>query len=112
MIKDSSLMHKSCSACRGDTWPLHSQDIIDLLIELGNNWEINELGHLFKCYDFTDFITAMDFANKVAMIAEEECHHPNLAISWGLCKVEIWTHKISGLTESDFILAAKIDSVS
>jgi len=54
----------------------------------------------------------MNFANKIAKLSEEEGHHPNLLTSWGLCSVEIWTHKINGLTESDFILAAKIDTIT
>lgn len=82
-----------------------------LLRKLNDNWKINKLGHLYKNYMFKDFMSAMKFANKITFIAEQEGHHPDLAISWGRCVVEIWTHKINGLTESDFIFAAKIERI-
>jgi 4a-hydroxytetrahydrobiopterin dehydratase len=68
----------------------------------------NKIKFFFK---FKDFSNAMSFANKVAEIAEAEAHHPDLTVAWGMCSVEIWTHKINGLTESDFILAAKIEAI-
>ncbi len=74
-----------------------------------NGWEINNSGHLYKDYKFPDFVHAMNFGNKVQEIAEREWHHPELKLSWGKCRLEIWTHAIDGLTENDFILAAKID---
>ena len=74
-------------------------------------WCLNDVGHFYKEYFFKDFREAMDFANKVAELAEKEAHHPNLTISWGMCAIEIWTHDIDGLTESDFILATKIDAI-
>ena len=76
-----------------------------------NGWCLNDVGHFNKEYFFKDFIEAMGFANKVAEIAEKEAHHPNLKISWGMCVIETWTHDINGLTESDFILATKIDAI-
>jgi 4a-hydroxytetrahydrobiopterin dehydratase len=80
-----------------------------LLRELNDGWRLNADGHLERAYAFEDFAQAMAFANKVADIAEHEGHHPDLHVAWGMCKVEIWTHKIKGLTESDFYLAAKAD---
>lgn len=80
-----------------------------LLRELEGGWQLNPNGHLERTYSFKDFAEAMAFANKVADIAESEGHHPDLHIAWGKCTVEIWTHKIRGLTESDFYLAAKAD---
>lgn len=80
-----------------------------LLRELGNGWELNGQGHLERGYEFKNFRQAMDFANEVADIADAEGHHPDLHIAWGRCQVEIWTHKINGLTESDFFFAAKSD---
>ena len=74
-----------------------------------DGWRLNPDGHLERAYAFKNFAEAMAFANKVADIAEDESHHPDLYIAWGKCKVEIWTHKISGLTESDFYFAAKAD---
>lgn len=80
-----------------------------LLRELDEGWRLNPEGHLERAYAFKNFADAMAFTNKVAGIAEHEGHHPDLHIAWGKCKVEIWTHKISGLTESDFYFAAKAD---
>ncbi len=78
-----------------------------LLRELGNGWQLNGDGHLERAYKFKNFRQAMTLANKVADIAETEGHHPDLYIAWGQCRVEVWTHKIRGLTESDFYFAAK-----
>lgn len=80
-----------------------------LLRELEDGWQLNPNGHLERTYSFGNFAEAMAFANKVADIAESEGHHPDLHIAWGKCTVEVWTHKIRGLTESDFYLAAKAD---
>jgi 4a-hydroxytetrahydrobiopterin dehydratase len=81
----------------------------ELLAQLGRGWQLNKDGHLERLYTFKDFAQALDFVNKVGAVAEAEGHHPDLYLAWGKCKVEIWTHKISGLTESDFYLAAKAD---
>lgn len=104
-----SLSRKSCIPCQGGIPPLTSEDTRKLLSELGQGWEVNPDGHLTKSYTHKDFMSAMTQANRIADIAEAENHHPDLAIKWGSCTVEIWTHKINGLTESDFILAAKIE---
>jgi 4a-hydroxytetrahydrobiopterin dehydratase len=76
---------------------------------LDDGWHLNAEGHLERVYRLQNFVQAMALANKVAGIAEAEGHHPDLSIAWGKCKVEIWTHKISGLTESNFYFAAKAD---
>jgi 4a-hydroxytetrahydrobiopterin dehydratase len=81
----------------------------ELLRELDEGWELNADGHLQRTYSFSNFVDAMAFANRVGDIAEEQNHHPDLAVAWGKCTVEIWTHKIQGLTESDFYFAAKAD---
>ena len=81
----------------------------DLLAQLSPGWQLNQEGHLERTYPFTNFVRALEFANKVGAVAEAEGHHPDLHIAWGKCRVEIWTHKIQGLTESDFYLAAKAD---
>ena len=81
----------------------------ELLRELDEGWFLNAEGHLEREYKLKDFRLAMAFANKVADIAEAQSHHPDLSIAWGKCRVEIWTHKIRGLTESDFYFAAKAD---
>jgi 4a-hydroxytetrahydrobiopterin dehydratase len=81
----------------------------ELLKELGQGWKLNGKGHLERRYTFMDFAQALAFANKVGAVAEAEGHHPDLYLAWGKCKIEIWSHKIKGLTESDFILAAKAE---
>ena len=103
------LADQRCVPCRGGVPPLPQAKIDELLAQLGPGWTLNPAGHLFRAYEFRDFATAMKFANDVADIAEEQGHHPDLQVAWGRCAVEIWTHKIDGLTESDFFLAAKID---
>ncbi len=76
-----------------------------------DQWILNKEKHLEKDFVFSDFISAMNFANKIAVEAEKLSHHPNLNISWGNCKVEIWTHDINGLSDRDFILASVIEKI-
>ncbi|OJW47256.1 MAG: 4a-hydroxytetrahydrobiopterin dehydratase [Alphaproteobacteria bacterium 41-28] len=109
---NSCLANKSCIPCQGGIPPLGIQVANNLLEELGNGWLLNAARHLYKRYTFSDFMGTTEFANEVAAIAEQEGHHPDLRIAWGECIVEIWTHKIEGLTESDFILAAKIKAIA
>jgi 4a-hydroxytetrahydrobiopterin dehydratase len=101
------LADKQCVPCRGGVPPLPEGEQQTLLGELGGDWGFNAAGHLERRYDFEDFAQAIGFADRVGIIAELEGHHPDLHVGWGYCTVEIWTHKIGGLTESDFILAAK-----
>ena len=89
--------------------PLKALQARDLLKELGQGWTLNGRGHLERRYTFRDFAQALAFANKVSVVAEAAGHHPDLYLAWGKCKIEIWSHKIKGLTESDFILAAKAE---
>jgi 4a-hydroxytetrahydrobiopterin dehydratase len=103
------LADQQCIPCRGGVPPLPERRIEELLAQLDAGWKLNEAGHLLRAYQFPDFATAMVFANRVGDIAEEQGHHPDLHVGWGRCAVEIWTHKIDGLTESDFFLAAKAD---
>ncbi|OEY86743.1 4a-hydroxytetrahydrobiopterin dehydratase [Wolbachia pipientis] len=110
-MTQTSLRNKTCIPCQGGMPPLSNKEITKLLIELDNNWVINDVGHLYKEYKFSNFTNAMAFANQIAELAEKEAHHPSLMVTWGVCTIEIWTHKINGLTESDFILAAKIDVI-
>jgi 4a-hydroxytetrahydrobiopterin dehydratase len=105
------LSNKSCVPCRGGVPPLNAQEIESYRKQVGTSWKVNSQGHLHKEFIFDDFMGAMNLANKIAVVAEKEGHHPDLTIAWGKCTVEIWTHKINGLTESDFILAAKIDQL-
>jgi len=103
------LADKKCVPCRGGIPPMERSKVQELLYQLAPGWHVNPQGHLERAYAFPDFAQALAFANKVGAVAEEEGHHPDLYIAWGKCKVEIWTHKIDGLTESDFYLAAKAD---
>ena len=104
-----TLADMKCVPCRGGTPPMELAQAKELLARLSSGWQLNQEGHLERTYPFKNFIQALEFANKVGAIAEAEGHHPDLHIAWGRCKVEIWTHKIKGLTESDFYLAAKAD---
>lgn len=110
-MKVCSLDQKKCIPCQDGALPLTLEESTKFLQELGGEWSLNQAGHLSKKFIVKNFVQAMDFANKITEIAENEGHHPDLAISWGSCGVEIWTHKINGLTESDFILAAKINAL-
>lgn len=85
-------------------------DVASRLMEQLDGWMF-EQGHLAKSYLFNDFAGALEFVNRIGTIAEEQGHHPDIYMTWGKVSVEIWTHKIDGLTESDFILAAKFDEV-
>ncbi len=105
------LATKKCVPCQGGIPPMELGQAQQLLKQLNGAWLLNTAGHLERTFAFSNFKKAMDFANWVTQIAEEEGHHPDLYIAWGKCRVEIWTHKINGLNESDFILAAKIDRI-
>jgi 4a-hydroxytetrahydrobiopterin dehydratase len=107
----SPLAARRCVPCRGDTPPLPAADRERLLAELGGGWAVHEGHHLFKEYRFRDFVTALCFVNRVGGVAEAEGHHPNIELTWGRVAILIWTHAIDGLTDSDFVLAAKVDAV-
>jgi 4a-hydroxytetrahydrobiopterin dehydratase len=103
------LAARACVPCRGGVPPMQQPEIGQFLERLGGGWEVVDGHHLRKEFRFPDFATALAFTNRVGAIAEEQGHHPDLELSWGRVGVTIWTHKIDGLTESDFVLAAKID---
>lgn len=104
-----NLASKKCIPCEGSIPPLTQKEANKLLQELGNGWTIIHNHHLEKEYRFPNFKEALFFTNHVGKIAETEGHHPEIHLAWGRVKLAIWTHKIDGLTESDFILAAKCD---
>lgn len=105
-----ALADKACVPCRGGVPPLPRDRVDGLLKELDKGWTAtHEATRIERTYPFEEFADALAFANRVGDIAEQEGHHPDLHIGWGRCRVEIWTHKINGLTESDFYLAAKAD---
>lgn len=105
----SELASKQCAPCRGGVPPLRRGVIEDLLKKLDSSWKAVDDHHLEREYEFTDFQRALEFTNTVGAIAEEQGHHPDIYLAWGKVSLKIWTHKIDGLTESDFILAAKTD---
>jgi 4a-hydroxytetrahydrobiopterin dehydratase len=105
----TDLASKQCVPCRGGVPPLEGEALARLRSQLGDAWQIVRNHHLHAEFRFDDFREALDYTNRVGAIAEEQDHHPDLCLGWGRVSIDIWTHKIDGLTESDFILAAKID---
>jgi len=103
------LSQKKCIPCQGGISPLKSSSLLELLQQLEKGWKVIDEHHLVKEYFFKDFNEALVFTNRVSALAEEEGHHPDILLSYGKVKIELWTHKINGLAESDFILAAKIE---
>ena len=106
----SELASKHCVPCRGGVPPLKGEELRKLAAQV-SDWKVVDEHHITKTFLFPDFKTALDFVNRVGTVAEEEGHHPDLSIAWGRVDAKTYTHKIDGLTESDFILAAKIDQL-
>jgi 4a-hydroxytetrahydrobiopterin dehydratase len=104
-----SLSSKHCVPCHGGVPRLGGEEIAPLLGQL-EGWDAVEEHHLEKEYKFANFAEALDFINRIGAVAEAEGHHPDLSFGWGYARVRIYTHAIDGLSESDFILAAKIDA--
>ncbi|HEY8185816.1 MAG TPA: 4a-hydroxytetrahydrobiopterin dehydratase [Pyrinomonadaceae bacterium] len=104
----NELASKQCVPCRGGVPPLPAEESAKLQTQL-DRWEVVNNHHLRKEYKFKDFQESQSFVNRVGELAEEQGHHPDICFGWGKAEITIWTHKIDGLTESDFILAAKID---
>ncbi len=102
------LADQTCIPCRGDVPPLTPDEIEPLRGEVPH-WGVIDDHHLRRDFAFSDFRSASDFVVEVGELAEEQGHHPDIYLAWGKVGIEIWTHKIDGLTESDFILAAKIN---
>jgi 4a-hydroxytetrahydrobiopterin dehydratase len=107
----SELADRKCIPCNGDTPPLADHEIESLLTILDSGWQLNSRYHLSKVFRFRNFREAIGFTNKIGEIAEELGHHPDIYLAWGKVEIEIWTHVINGLSENDFILAAKIDKL-
>lgn len=107
----ADLADKTCVPCRGGVPPLKGQGLAAIHQQLAESaqWNIVDEHHLTRTYKFPDFKTALAFVNKVGDLAEEQGHHPDILLAWGKAEITTWTHKVNGLTESDFILAAKID---
>jgi 4a-hydroxytetrahydrobiopterin dehydratase len=105
-----TLADKNCVPCKGGVPPLPGDEVARLLAQLESGWQATHEGRrLRREWKLPDFRAALAAANRVGEMAEAQNHHPDLAIAWGKLVVEIWTHKIDGLTESDFVFAAKCD---
>jgi len=104
----STLANEKCVPCRGGVPALKGDELRAVERELGGGWRVVEEHHLEKEFPFPDFASALAFTNRVGALAEEEGHHPDIYLSWGNVRITLWTHKIDGLTRSDFIMAAKI----
>jgi 4a-hydroxytetrahydrobiopterin dehydratase len=105
----TELHEKECVPCKGGVPPLKGDELREMEHKLAGGWRVVGEHHLEKEFTFDDFKGALDFTNRVGALAEEQGHHPDIHLAWGKVRITIWTHKIDGLTESDFILAAKID---
>ncbi len=102
------LADKTCVPCRGDTPPLKGAEVKELQQKVPG-WEVIEEHHLWREFRFKNFREALDFVNRVGEMAEEQGHHPDIDFGWGRAALTVFTHKIDGLTESDFVFAAKVD---
>ena len=104
----TQLAEKTCVPCKGSIPPLKGAELQQFSHQLPN-WKVVDEHHITRTFTFPDFQKALDFVNRVGAIAEEQGHHPDILLTWGKVEITIWTHKVQGLTESDFILGAKID---
>ena len=106
-----ALADKKCLPCRGGVPPLKGEELKKLPDNIPH-WQVVNEHHLHREFRFPDFKQALDFVNRVGAIAEQEGHHPDILLAWGKVGITLWTHTIDGLTESDFILAAKVDRLA
>jgi 4a-hydroxytetrahydrobiopterin dehydratase len=106
----SDLASKTCVPCRGGVPALKGEHLHNYSHQLPQ-WNVVEEHHITRTFTFPDFKDALDFVNRVGEVAEDQGHHPDFLLTWGKVEVTLWTHKVNGLTESDFIMAAKIDSL-
>ena len=109
-MNPSELAKKQCVPCRGGTPALQGEALARLARQV-EGWKVENQHHITKRFKFPDFARALEAVNRIGALAEDQGHHPDLHLTWGEVGVTIWTHKVDGLTESDFILAAKIDEV-
>ena len=105
----SDLAAKNCPPCDEATKPMSGSELDIYQRRLGSGWNVMNGHHLEKTFNFKNFQEALDFTNKVGEIAESAGHHPDIYLTWGEVKVTIFTHKVDGLTENDFVLAAKLE---
>jgi 4a-hydroxytetrahydrobiopterin dehydratase len=108
----SELARKELVSPRKDTEPLKGNALTTLSDQLGNDWQVIDEHHLEKTYPFSNFQQALDFTNAVGELAEAVNHHPEICVTWGKTRIRIWTHSIGGLSEADFIFAARCDQLA
>jgi len=109
--KGDDLAAKRCVSCEEGGEPLGAEAIAGYLWQI-DGWECEKRHHIVKSWEFDDFAQALAFVNRIGALAEAEGHHPDLVLKWGLVRAEIYTHSVDGLTENDFVLAAKIDRIA
>ncbi len=107
----TELATRTCVPCRGGTPPLKGTELENLRTQVPD-WKVVNEHHILREFKFRNFREALAFVNRVGELAEEQGHHPDIFLAWGKVQVTLWTHKIDGLTESDFIMAAKIDRLA
>ncbi|DAC67047.1 MAG: pterin-4-alpha-carbinolamine dehydratase [Euryarchaeota archaeon] len=107
----SDLANRECIPCKGGIPPMTAQEAEGMKSEVNSDWDVIDGHHLERVWTFSDFESALDFVNAAGAICEQQGHHADFELGWGRVKALIWTHKIDGLTESDFILAAKFDEI-
>lgn len=107
-----NLLKKKCEPCEKNSKPLEGKILNTMAEELSHEWKIINEHHLERTFKFKDFKQALNFTNLVGELAEKEGHHPDIHLSWGQVRIVLWTHNINGLSENDFILAAKIDELN
>ncbi len=108
----SELAERQCVPCLGGVPPLKGEELVSLRQQLGGDWRVVDEHHLEKTYRFKNFREALTFTSQVGELAEEQSHHPDICLAWGKVMLSMWTHKIDGLTESDFVFAAKADQLA
>jgi len=107
----TELAARTCVPCRGGVPPLRGTDLQELCEQLGNDWALVDEHHLEKEYRFRGFRPALEFVKRVGEMSEAQGHHGDIFLAWGKVRLSVWTHKIDGLTESDFVWAAKADAL-
>ena len=108
----SELAQKECVPCKGGTPPLKGEELVLLQKQLAEGWRVVNSHHLERDFKFPDFRQALSFTNRVGELAEQQNHHPDIYLAWGKVKLTLWTHKIGGLSENDFVFAAKVDELT
>ena len=107
----NALIDRKCTSCKAGTLPLKGDSLNQIAELLDGGWQVVKQHHLEKEFEFKNFLEALEFTNRVGDLAEQEGHHPDIYLTWGKVRLKIWTHVADGLTESDFILAAKVNAL-